>query len=103
MHKTKPGAPSKSPNWNNLLARGGVLALGLSALFLWLSRYAYQPEADSSPWGFAILMLVARTFGVITFGCGAALLALRAWTQGTILILGSIILPCLAFVYFGVI
>lgn len=78
-----------------------MIALALSALFLWLSGYAYQPNAESSPWGFAILMLVARTFGVLAFACGAALLALRAWTQGTLLIVGSVILPCIAFVYFG--
>ena len=103
MREPPHGLKGEFWNWSRLLARGGVLALLLSALFLWLSGYVYQPGVETSPWSFALLMLVARTFGVAAFGCGAALLAFRAWTPGTLLIIGSIVLPCIAFTYFGVI
>jgi hypothetical protein len=104
-HPTSNTPPSDSPptgRWPRTLSRGGMIALLLSAFFLWLSGFAYASFGEESPWGFAILMLVARTFGVATFVCGVALLVFESWTAGMLLIIGSIVPPGLAVTFFGV-
>ncbi len=90
-------------HFRNQLTRVGCISLALSIFFLWLSGLSFSPLANGSDWSFAILILLARTFGIGAFLTGAALLVLQAWTAGTLLIIGSIALPCIAFVSFGVI
>jgi hypothetical protein len=96
----KGGNPANYRRWLGIL---GVGSLGLSTLFLWFSGLAYEPRNISASWSFASLMFIARIFGLGAFVCGVASLALQSWTVGTLLLIGSIALPGIAFVYFGAI
>lgn len=93
----------RKQHFRHQLTRVGSASLALSIVFLWLSGLAFSPLDNGSDWSFAILILLARTFGLGAFLTGAALLVLQSWTAGTLLIIGSIALPCIAFVAFGVI
>jgi hypothetical protein len=79
----------------------GLSCLGFSTLFLWFSELAYEPKSVSASWNFAMLMLTARIFGLGAFACGVISLAMQSWTAGTLLLIRSIALPCIAWVLFG--
>lgn len=80
---------------------GGLLA---SAFFLALSAYFDTSYSESlSHWVFALSLMLARTCGIASFLCGAALVLLERWTAGTLLFILSTALPALSFSLFGTI
>ncbi len=93
---------NSSEDFSSFLSRaiivGWVCAL-LSTFFLFLS-IRFFAGAESSNW-WAIAMMTARLFGVVSFFIGAVAIFNKRWTSGVLLFLLSIGLPIVAFHFHG--
>ena len=74
----------------------GWVSVGLSAVFLYLSRPspAGEPPRDVLWW--AVTLMAARLCGIGGFAVGCVAIYNKRWTHGIILLLLSVVLPAIA-------
>jgi hypothetical protein len=79
----------------------GWFCVGLSAVFLYLSRpsAAGEPPRDVLWW--AVTLMAARLCGIGAFVVGCIAIYNQRWTHGVILLLLSVVLPAIAFHFHG--
>lgn len=81
----------------------GWLCLITSSTFFYISTRTISINDQDSEITFALLMMVARFFGLGAFTSATVCMFNKRWTNGTILFLGSIGLPFLSLIINGTI
>ncbi|MCB0318781.1 MAG: hypothetical protein KDD56_08485 [Bdellovibrionales bacterium] len=79
----------------NKIIKLGWAALVVSASLLVISIYLVK-FYHSDIVTYSIWLTFARIFGIISFFIGVFSIAVGKWNQGTLLILGSVLLPILS-------
>ncbi len=92
--------PEKLPpfDWPATLKKaivGGYACLAISSLCLYLSIHGFGGQ-DPSRTASALWMMSARTAGMGAFFIGALSLFNQRWVHGTLLFIGSVVLPMLS-------
>lgn len=86
----------------SMLIRYGWVCVAASALFLTCSIFTVEPDGGIGM-GMAVCLTLARICGIGGFVIGLIAIFNRRWNQGTPLILLSIGLPFVSFIFHGTI
>lgn len=97
----QPNAPSRTHILVQRTILVGRICVLLSGVFLYLSKLA--DTGHSGNFGWAMLLMAARTCGIASFAIGGVAIYNGRWTEGVLMMLLSVVLPVVAFVAFGTI
>lgn len=78
----------------------GWVCLAMSSLCFYISTRNLDTSSEVS---YALWLFTARLFGITAFGVGGFSLFNKRWTNGTLLLFGSVVLPFVSLLIHGTI